>query len=80
MNHFINENIKPGEQIETSSTSQTITTNSVLPKANKRKRVKSTNIQSNKQINLNQWMTTEPNTNAIQLIRHILTNDIRMNK
>ncbi len=31
------------------------------------------------QISLNQWIQTEPNTNAMQLIRHILTNDTRRN-
>jgi hypothetical protein len=90
MNRFINENIKPGEQIETSSTPQMTTTtptNSILSKTNKRKQTKSTDIQSeitnnksNEQINLNQWISTESNTNAIQLIRHILTNETRMNK
>jgi hypothetical protein len=29
---------------------------------------------------LNQWLTTEPATRAIQLIRHILTSDTRMNR
>jgi hypothetical protein len=84
MNRFINENIKPGEQIETSSTPQITTTtptNSILSK------IKSTDIQSevtnnksNEQITLNQWISTQSNTNAIQLIRHILTNETRMNK
>jgi len=84
MNRFINENIKPGEQIEISSTPQittTIPTNSILSK------IKSTDIQSevtnnksNEQITLNQWISTQSNTNAIQLIRHILTNETRMNK
>ncbi len=29
---------------------------------------------------LSQWLTTEPTTRAIQLIRHILTSDTRMNQ
>jgi hypothetical protein len=86
MNRFINENIKPGENIPTLSTTQT-TTNSAFSKKNKRKNVKSTDIpceptnsKSNPQINLNEWLTTQPSTNAIQLIRHMLTNDTRMHK
>jgi hypothetical protein len=39
---------------------------SILPKTNK--------------ITLNEWIKTQSNTNAIQLIHHILTNDTRMNK
>ncbi len=39
-----------------------------LPKTNKTK------------ITLNDWIKTETNTNAVQLIRHILTNDTRINK
>lgn len=31
-------------------------------------------------IMLKDWIKTETNTNAIQLIRHLLTNDTRMNK
>ncbi len=59
MNRFINENIKPGEHIQTSSSS-------TLPKMNP--------------ITLNEWIKTQSNTNAIQLIRHILINDTRMKK
>jgi hypothetical protein len=39
-----------------------------LPKTNKTK------------ITLNDWIKTETNTNAVQLIRHILTNDTRIHK
>jgi hypothetical protein len=56
MNRYINENIKPGEQTSSASSSPANKTN---------------------QISLNQWIQTEPNTNAMQLIRHILTNDTR---
>ncbi len=31
-------------------------------------------------ITLNEWIKTESNTNAMQLIRHLLTNDTRKNK
>jgi hypothetical protein len=34
-------------------------------------------ISSNNTYDLNQWIQTEPSTRAIQLIRHLLTNDTR---
>ncbi|CAF1223886.1 unnamed protein product [Rotaria sordida] len=82
MNRFINENIKPGEHINVSSEPQT-SASSTPSIMNKQKKTKSTSIQSkpttnkfnNNKINLNEWIKTQPNTNAIQLIRHILTND-----
>ncbi|UJR28957.1 hypothetical protein I4U23_010174 [Adineta vaga] len=74
MNRFINENIKPGKQIQPSSTNPiSTTTNSVLVKPNKKKTMKSTDIQST--LTVNNWITKESNTNARQLIRHVLTTD-----
>ncbi|CAF2520543.1 unnamed protein product [Rotaria sp. Silwood2] len=81
MNRFVNEDIEPGQHIKISSEHQASASSS-LSTTNKSKRTKSTSIQSksttnksNNEINLNQWIKTQPNTTAIQLIRHMLTND-----
>ncbi len=49
-----------------------IQASSTLPKTNKTKSIT--------KITLNDWIKTGTNTNAIQLIRHLLTNDTRMNR
>ncbi|CAF3705709.1 unnamed protein product [Adineta steineri] len=81
MNHFINENVKPSEKIaKVSAVKLPPTTNFDPSKINQKKQNKSISVQSksstfNKQVTLNDWITKESNTNAIQLIRHMLTND-----
>ncbi|CAF1231171.1 unnamed protein product [Adineta ricciae] len=65
MNHFINENIKPSDQTRTT----TITDSSFGQSAPK----KQNDVQS--KLSLNDWINKQSNTNAVQLIRHVLTND-----
>ena len=79
VNQYINDNIKPGDALSTSEASASRTP----PITNKTKQNRSTNVKptlNNNKISLYEWIKMEPNTNARQLIQHILTRDTRMIK
>lgn len=64
MNVFINEDIKPDKNKRVSSKLRTSASSSLST--------------TKKNLNVNEWMKTQPNTNAVQLIRHVLSNNTCM--
>lgn len=83
MNQFINDNVKPGEQIKDVSESK-VSASSTHQKKQKPKDIKSTSTESktinskpSSKINLGTWIQTQPSTKAIELLQHILSKDSR---
>lgn len=68
MNRFINENIKPSDRTQKTTADSALEQSA--PKTNQN------DVQS--KVSLNDWINQQPNTNALQLIRHVLTNDARI--